>query len=149
MSFDVRNKIIITIIFGIVGLTSFLLIICFVCWFIIRYYRLKRERIDLKDDNDSPVISSYRRHQQYLRPPHVPSVKISSNINNNFSKSINKKRKKTRFNTNDSALTFTFDAPHLINQNVKNLDKLLSNDSTLTANSWQYEETLPERHWYS
>ncbi|UJR27884.1 hypothetical protein I4U23_009149 [Adineta vaga] len=55
---------------------------------------------------------------------------------------------KRRFNTNESTITLSFDPPHLINQNVRNLEKLLNNESTLTANSWHYEETFPTRNCF-
>lgn len=41
-----------------------------------------------------------------------------------------RQRRKKRFNTNDSVISFSFNPPHLINQNVKNLDQLLANEST-------------------
>ncbi|CAF1025511.1 unnamed protein product [Rotaria sordida] len=145
MSLDARDKIIITIILSIVGLICMLLIICFIIWFIIRYYRLKTKRMNSNEENNSPPISSYHR-QQYQRTQRFPSIKLNHNNNNIINKK--RKRKKRRFNTNDSALTLSFDPPHLINQNVKNLDKLLTSESTLTANSWHYEETLPKKHCY-
>jgi hypothetical protein len=58
-----------------------------------------------------------------------------------------RKARRKRSNTNDSAITLSFNPPHLINQNVKNLEKFLNSESTLTANSWLYEETLPKKPW--
>jgi hypothetical protein len=140
MSFDDRDKIILIIICSILGFILILLIICFFLWFIIRSYRRsKAKHKNSNDENSSPPISPYYR-QQYQRSKNFPSTKF--NINNN-----RRKRKRRRFSTNDSALTLSFDPPHLINQNVKNLDKLLNNESTLTANSWHYEETLPTKNW--
>lgn len=52
-------------------------------------------------------------------------------------------KKPARVNTNDSSISVPFDPPHLINQNVKHLDQLLSSNSTLTAKSWYYTETAP------
>lgn len=48
-----------------------------------------------------------------------------------------------RSNTIDSSISVPFDPPHLINQNVKHLDHLLTSNSTLTAKSWHYTETAP------
>ncbi|CAF3311413.1 unnamed protein product [Rotaria socialis] len=149
MAFDVRDKIIITVIFSIIGLISIVLIICFLCWFILRHYRSKAERMRSEEENNSPPISPYYRPQYQRSQKFSSTTKIHHNSNNtnNISKISNdKRRKKRRFNTNDSALTLSFDPPHLINQNVKNLEQLLSNDSTLTASSWQFEETLPRRY---
>jgi uncharacterized membrane protein len=137
MSFDERDKIIITIICSIVSFIFIIIIICFTLWLIIRYCRSKGEDTNSTEENNSPSISSYHR-QQYQRSQKISSTILA--INNK------RKKKKRRSNTNDSTLTLSFDPPHLINQNVKNLDKLLGNESTLTASSWHYEETLPTKN---
>jgi hypothetical protein len=49
-----------------------------------------------------------------------------------------RKKRKRRFNTNDSAISFSFNPPHLINQNVKKLDQLIANESSL-----HYEQQSP------
>jgi hypothetical protein len=140
MSFDDRDKIILIIISSILGFILIVLIICFLFWFIIRYYRrLKATQKNSNEDSHSSPISPYYR-QQYQRSQNFPSTKL--NLNNN-----RRKRKRRRFNTNDSAVSLSFDPPHLINQNVKNLEKLLTHESTLTASSWNYEETLPTKNW--
>jgi lipopolysaccharide export LptBFGC system permease protein LptF len=138
MSFDVRDKLILTIICSIVGFIFTMLIISLLFWLIIQHYRSKARRMNSNEENNSP---SYQR-QQYQRSQKYISNK--SNVNNNNNK---KKLKKRRFNTTDSAVTLSFNPPHLINQNVKNLEKLLHNESTLTANSWHYEETFPTQNW--
>jgi hypothetical protein len=138
MSFAERDKIILTIIFSIVGFILIVLIICFLFWRLIRYYRSKsREKNWNKQYNSSPYYrAQYPRSQKYL------STKFDMNPNH-----YQRKARRKRSNTNDSAITLSFNPPHLINQNVKNLEKLFHNESTLTANSWFYEETLPKKNW--
>jgi hypothetical protein len=143
MSFDERDKIIVTIICSIVGFIFIVLIICLILWFIIRRYRSKSKRMNQNEENISPRIPSYHR-QRYQRSQKIPPTNFDHNNNNNNNI---RKKKKRRFNTNDSAITLSFDPPHLINQNVKNLEKLLNSESTLTASSWHYEETLPTKNW--
>ena len=147
MPFNARDKIIITIICSIVGFVSLALIIFFVLWFIIDHYRSKAHKCmnSNEENNSSPLSLYYRR--PYRRSQQLPSMKMCFNNHNNNSNNIDRRNKKRRFNTNDSVLTLSFDPPHLINQNVKNLDKLLNSESTLTASSWCYEETLPRRNW--
>jgi hypothetical protein len=140
MSLAERDKIILTIIFSIIGFIFLVLIICFLLWRIINYYRSKIKHRNSLEENHSPSISPYQR-TQYQRSEKYLSTKFD--IQNR-----NKTKKRTkRSNTNDSAITLSFNPPHLINQNVKNLEKLLHNESTLTANSWLYEETLPKKTW--
>lgn len=141
MSLVERDKIILTIIFSIIGFIFLLLSICFLIWRIIRYYRLKMKSQNSNDTNHLPPISSYHR-QQYQRSQKYVSTKFNMNKTKN---NHHQRKKKKRSNTSDSAITLSFNPPHLINQNVKNLEKLLHNESTLTANSWLYEETLPKR----
>jgi hypothetical protein len=132
MSLAERDKIILTIIFSIIGLIFLVLIICFLFWRLIYYYRSKINHRDSIEENRSPYQRvQYQRSEKYL------------DIQNR-----NKTKKRSRrSNTNDSAITLSFNPPHLINQNVKNLEKLFHNESTLTANSWFYEETLPKKTW--
>lgn len=142
MSLVERDKLILTIIFSIIGFIFLLLIICFLIWRLIRCYRLKIKPRASHEINHLPRLSSYHR-QQYQRSQKYISTKFNSN--NHHHHPHQRKLKKKRSNTADSALTLSFDSPHLINQNVKNLEKLLQNESTLTANSWLYEETLPKK----
>lgn len=146
MSFDVSDKITIIIISSIIGVILIVLILSSVIWCIVRHYRLKAQRLNSNEENNSPPIPSYHR-QHYQRSNRLPSVKINTdnNTNKNNDNNIKKKKKRRRFNTNESALTLSFDPPHLINQNVKNLEKLLSSESTMTTNSWHYEETFPKK----
>jgi hypothetical protein len=62
-----------------------------------------------------------KHRQQYQR-----SQKNLSTMNAMHNK---RKRRKRRFNTNDSTISFSFNPPHLINQNVKNLDQLIPIES--------------------
>ncbi|CAF0896895.1 unnamed protein product [Adineta steineri] len=142
MSFDERDKIIITIICGIVSFIFIVIIICFLLRLIIRYYRSKSKHMNSNEENNPSPISTYHR-QQYQRSQKHPSTKLITTANHNI-----KKNRKRRLNTNESVITLSFDPPHLINQNVKNLEKLLNNESTLTANSWHYEETFPTKNCY-
>ncbi|CAF1593758.1 unnamed protein product [Rotaria sp. Silwood1] len=117
---DERDKIIIAVVFSIIGFILIIIIICFIIWFI---YRRKSNIINY----DKNIFIS---HQQ--------SYEHSQNI------LINKyNSKKQKFNTNDSSISLSFNTPHLINQNVKNLDKLLSFDSLSTINMWHRQDTLP------
>ena len=117
MSFAEHDKIILIIIFSIVGFIFILLSICFLLWRIICYYRSKTKHMN----SNEKII-----HVQYHRI-------IDNNINvhkniyqlNLILIIIRRKKTKRRLNTNDSAISLSFDPPHLINQNVKNLDKLL------------------------
>jgi hypothetical protein len=144
MSFAEPDKIILTIIFSIVGSIFIILIICFLFWRIIHHYRSTTKRMNFNEENNSPPISSYHR-PQYQRSQKYISNKF--NINNNNNNNNKRRKRKRRSNTIDSAITLSFNPPHLINQNVKNLEKILNSESTLTANSWLYEETLPKKHW--
>jgi len=142
MSLVEHDKIVLIIIFSIIGFTFILLSFCFLLWRIICYYRSKTRRMNFNGENYSRPISSYHR-PQYQRSQKYVSTKFDINNNNNK----RRRKRKRRSNTNDSAITLSFDPPHLINQNVKNLEKFLNSESTLTANSWLYEETLPKKPW--
>lgn len=136
MSLNERDTLIVIIVCSIVGFLSLVLIICCCFWCVIRYFRLQSKRLNAQEENDSPVMASSRQHYQR-------SHKAQSNqADQHYSRT----KKKRRFNTNDSAITMSFDPPHLINQNVKNLDRLLNTDPTMTAHSWHYEQTLPSRY---
>ena len=137
MSLNERDTLIVIIVCSIVGFFSLLLIICCCFWCVIRHYRLQAKRLNTHEENESPVMASSRQH--YQRSQKLPPSKVDNHYLG--------RKKKRRFNTNDSAITFSFDPPHLINQNVKNLDRLLNTDPTMTARSWHYEQTLPTRHW--
>ncbi|CAF1062622.1 unnamed protein product [Rotaria sordida] len=121
---DERNKIIITVVFSIIGFILIIVIFCFIIWFILR------RKSNLINRNKNPSIL---RRQQYERSHNVFINKYNSN---------KQKKRKRRFNTNDSSISLSFDSPHLINQNVRNLDKLLHLESLLTTNIWHYENTL-------
>lgn len=104
---------IITIIFSILGFIAVITLISFCIWHIRN--RRRQSKNNLKK---SPM--TYR--QQYQRSQAIPSSNIIHNKR--------RRKKQRRFNTNESSISFSFDPPHLINQNVKNLDKLLANEST-------------------
>jgi len=114
---------IITIIFSILGFITIIIIICLIIWNIHR-----RKSKSINNIRHTPI--SYR--QQYER-----SQKLTSNniINNK------RKKPKRRFNTNESDVSFSFNTPHLINQNVKNLDQLLANEPS----SLHYEDKQLDR----
>jgi hypothetical protein len=137
MSLNERDTLIVIIVCSIVGFLSLVLIICCCFWCVIRYYRLQSKRLNSGEENDSPVMASSRQH--YQRSQKAQSNKTDQHYSRN--------KKKRRFNTNESDITLSFDPPHLINQNVKNLDRLLNADPTMTARSWHYEQTLPSRYW--
>jgi cytoskeletal protein RodZ len=104
---DEREEILV-IIFSIIGLVSVLLIISFSIW----YIRRRRSKLPKR-----PIP-----RQQYQRSEKISSTNV-----------ILKKRRqrKKRFNTNESAISLSFNPPHLINQNVKNLDRLIVNETSL------------------
>ncbi|CAF0824564.1 unnamed protein product [Adineta ricciae] len=131
MSFDERDKIILIIICSVISFVFIIIIISFIIWLIIHQYRSKNQDKQSIDRHPPSPIPTYHRTQK------IPPV---SNIHHI------KGKKRRRFNTNESTITLSFDPPHLINQNVKNLQKLLNNESTLTASSWHYEETFPKRY---
>jgi len=110
---DESEQIILAIVFSIVGFISIVIIIGFLIWYILRRRSKSRK---------SNIKSSITHRQQYQRSQNLSSTNV-----------INNKRKKRtkRFNTNDSTISFSFNPPHLINQNVKNLDKLLASESPL------------------
>ena len=131
MTLTERDQLILTIIFSIVGFVFLLLIISFLFCRLIKYYRMKHQR---------------RMHSfNHLRSPPIPIYQRSQKPISNKSNHRTKKRQK-RSNTNDSAITLSFNPPHLINQNVKQLEKFYQNESTLTANSWFFEETLAKKN---
>lgn len=128
MTLAERDQLILTIIFSLVGFVFLLLIISFLFCRVIQFYRLKHQRhLHSIPHRRSPPIPIYQRSQK-------PT-----------SKHRTKKRQK-RSNTNDSAITLSFNPPHLINQNVKQLEKFYQNESTLTANSWFFDETFGKKN---
>lgn len=137
MSLNERETLIVIIVCSISGFLLLLFIICLFFWFTIRHYRLKSKRFHMNDDNESPVM-----RQRYQRSQNLPANKIEK-------RNRLRRKRKERFNTNNSSISSAFDPPHLINQNVRNLDQLLNSEGTITTNSWQYEETLPKKPWYS
>jgi FtsZ-interacting cell division protein ZipA len=116
---DDHDKIIVAIVFGVIGIISIIVIICFIIWLI---RRNKLKSIKLKK---SFSIS----HRQQFQP----SQKLTSIKSNNNQR----KTKRKRFNTNDSVISLSFNPPHLINQNVKNLDSLRPTDR-----SWPYGNSV-------
>ena len=125
MSLAERDQLILTILFSIIGFILLVFLICCSCWRIIRSYHLK------------------------IKQKHQEEIYQRKYYSNKFRQPIYRKTKKRqkRSKTTDSTITMSFNPPHLINQNVKNLEKFLQNESTLTANSWSYEETLPKKTW--
>ena len=131
MSLSDRDALIIIVICSIVGFLLFVFIICFFLWLIIRNSRSKSNRLSIDEVKPSVTNSTQRPHFQ--RADKISSEKIQEN---------RLKRKKTRrFNTNDSAISLSFEPPHLINQNVKHLSHFLNNEATISTNSWHYEQT--------
>ncbi|CAF3442987.1 unnamed protein product [Rotaria sp. Silwood2] len=120
---DERDKLIITIVFSVIGFISIIIIICFVTWFILR------RKTNSTNQNKS-LSMPYR--QQYEHSQNILITKYDSN---------KRKKRKRRFNTNDSSISLSFNPPHLINQNVKNLNRLLSLESSLPINIWHHEDT--------
>lgn len=138
MSLSERDTLVLIIVGSIVGFFVFTLIICLSCCCWIRYWRRRSQRLNSQSEHDSPVLPSSRNH--YQRSQKLPSTKLDSNY-------VKKtKRRRRRFNTNESAITLSFDPPHLINQNVKNLDRFFPTDPTMTTRSWHYEQTQPSSH---
>jgi ABC-type bacteriocin/lantibiotic exporter with double-glycine peptidase domain len=122
---DEQAKIIISIVFGVIGILSSIVIVCFIIWLI---YRRKSKSRNLKK------TSSISQQPQYQSSENSTSIKSNKN---------SRRKRNKRFNTNDSAISLSFNPPHLINQNVKNLDKLLSTDSISTTTPWPHEDAIP------
>ena len=142
MSLAERDQLILTIIFSIVAFVFLLLIISLLLCRLIRSSQTRsKHRLEQSFEHarvhPPPSISIYPR-TQYQRSQKYPS----KNKFNHQSKT-----RKKRANTNDSVISFSFNPPHLINQNVKHLEKFYQNESTLTANSWFYEQTLAKKIW--
>ena len=113
-----NDTLIVAIVFGIIGIISIIIIISFIIWFI------RRKNLQSKKLKKNSSISH--------RPHYQPSQKLTSIKSNN-----NQRKKRKRFNTNDSVISLSFNPPHLINQNVKNLDTLRPTDR-----SWPYGNTV-------
>src|SRR5690348_10372477 len=113
---DERIKIIIAVVLSVIGFISIVIIFCLIIWFILR------RKLNLKNQNKN-LSTSHR--QQYERSHNVLITKYDNN---------KRKKRKRKYHTNDSSISLPFDSPHLINQNVRNLDKLLSLESSLTTN---------------
>lgn len=105
---DEREEII-TIVFSILGFFVLMsvIIVCVCC-----LYRWHQRR-----HRQHAII--HVRHE-YQRRQRIRTNEVLEN---------RRKRRKRRFNTNDSAISLSFNPPHLINQNVKNLDQLLASES--------------------
>ena len=136
MSLAERDQLILTIIFSIVAFVFLLLIISFLFCRLIQSSRSRTKHRLEHTRPHPPSIAIYPR-TSYQRSQKYPSKKFDHQT---------KKRKK-RANTNDSAISLSFNPPHLINQNVKHLEKFYQNESSLTANSWFYEQTLAKQNW--
>lgn len=129
MSLNERDLLIVIVVCSVVGFLLFILIICSCFWLIIRHYRSKSRSLTMNDDNDSAIVTTNRTH--YQRAKKLPQNKIEEN---------RRRRKGKRYNTNESAITLSFDPPHLINQNVKNLEQLIHNENTLAMQSYPYDD---------
>ena len=103
---DGLDRIIIVTICSAVGIISIIAIICFLVWLIL-HRKSNRTVYNRK--------SCLSRRQQHHRSNKFFSIKFHN---------TNKKLGKNRFNTSDSSVSLSFNPPHLINQNVRNLDKL-------------------------
>ncbi|CAF1298733.1 unnamed protein product [Adineta steineri] len=103
---DGLDKIIIVTICSAVGLILIIAIISVIIWFILR-----RKSNTTAYNRKSNIF----RRPQYQRSKKFFSIKFHS---------TNGKTGKSKFNTSDSSVSLSFNPPHLINQNVKNLDKL-------------------------
>lgn len=103
---DEQDKIL-TIVFSVLAFILLVIVISICIWCC---YRRRRRRHSI----------IHFRQEYHQRKPRQPT--------NQFIQNRHKRRKK-RFNTNESAISFSFNPPHLINQNVKNLDQLLANES--------------------
>ncbi|CAF1187216.1 unnamed protein product [Adineta steineri] len=103
---DGLDKIIVVTICSAVGLILIIAIISVIIWFILR-----RKSNTTAYNRKSNIF----RRPQYQRSKKFFSIKFHS---------TNGKTGKSKFNTSDSSVSLSFNPPHLINQNVKNLDKL-------------------------
>ena len=122
---DRRTTIIVATILSIFGVILIIVIICFIYWFI------RRRKSKLKSQIHDPVLS---HRKQYERSQKSISMKYVNN---------RRRERKKRFNTNDSSLSLPFHTPHLINQNVKNLDQLVLNETSLINHLWHDEHASP------
>jgi hypothetical protein len=102
------DKIIIITIGCAIGIISLIAIIWFIIWFI-----LHRKSTATNYSRNPPIL--YR--QKYQCSKKFFAIKFDNNEG---------KKTKNRFNTSDSSVSLAFNPPHLINQNVKNLNKLSS-----------------------
>jgi hypothetical protein len=105
---DGLDKLIIITIGSGIGLISIISIICFIIWFI-----LHRKSNATNYNRNPPIL--YR--QKYQCSKKFFAIKFHNNKGH---------IEKNRFNTSDSSVSLSFNPPHLINQNVKNLEKLSS-----------------------
>ena len=116
---DGYDRRILTIIAGCLGAAILLTVVGLIVWLIV----LRRTS---SHRNRTPSSSHRQRYER--------ASKVSRQ---------DRKHLKHEFNGNESSISFSFIPPHLLNQNVKHLDRILASDSTVTAKSWQYEQTLP------
>jgi hypothetical protein len=98
---DERGEIL-TIVFSILGSISLVIIIWFIIWLC---YQSKSKK---------------SRQRQYQRSQKLSTTYVIRN---------KRRQRKRRFDTNDSSISFSFNPPHLINQNVKNLEQLIPAES--------------------
>jgi hypothetical protein len=136
MSLNQQDTIIVIIVCTIVGFLLLVLIVCFILWCIIRQYRLRSKRFESSDERNVQTTSSYRQ-----QCPRWQKSACTSKAEHKHTK----RKKRPRLNTNESSISLSFDPPHLINQNVKHLDKLFNSDATQSTSSWHYEQTLPSK----
>lgn len=103
-----ERDIILVIIFSIVGVLSCVFIVIFFILFCIRRQMNKKQ---------------VPQRQKYERSRNATTTTTNLVLNKQ------KQRRKKRFNTNESVVSWTFNSPHLINQNVRNLDQFIVNES--------------------
>jgi len=104
-----ERDIILVIIFSIVGVLSCVFIVIFFILFCIRRQMNKKQ---------------VPQRQKYERSRNATTTTTTNLVLNK-----QKQRRKKRFNTNESVVSWTFNSPHLINQNVRNLDQFIVNES--------------------
>ncbi|CAF1498423.1 unnamed protein product [Adineta ricciae] len=104
---DGLDRVITITICSAVGAVSMLAIVCFLIWFFCR-----RKSHDTVQHRKACLFC----RQHYQRSNKFFSIKFHNNAG--------KRPGKSRFSTSDSSVSLSFNPPHLINQNVRNLEKL-------------------------
>ncbi|CAF0883654.1 unnamed protein product [Didymodactylos carnosus] len=131
---DNTNKIVLYVICGVVGFIVLVSIILIILWCINRHYRnrMNSSSSSLSDSTSSqtPPLPSSFPFRLRAKPKQINNKKNTKKI-----------LVKSQSNTTNNVENY----PHLINTNVKNLEKLLQSESTLTASSWHYEKNLHQQ----